>query len=297
MAEPARDRWAEWLLERRFGGDADGWREEFLEGLLPWRDRILENAAVAEDETLLDVGAGDGLIAFGALDLVGENGRVIFSDISVDLLEHSETLAREMGVADRCEFLLAPAEDFSALEDASVDVVTTRSVLIYVEDKRRAFEEFHRVLRPGGRLSIFEPINSFAHPQPPHLFLGYDVTPVQDLARKVRAVFERIQPPDTDPMLNFDERDLLNLVDEIGFDEIHLNYEAEIVAGDTLWGISDWKTYLNSAGNPKIPTLAEAMDEALTPEEIERFTTHLRPLVENRKRRGTSAIAYLWAVK
>jgi len=63
-------------------------------------------------------------------------------------------------VLGRCEFVHASAEDLSVLEDASVDVVTTRSVLIYVPDKRRTFEEFHRVLKPGGRLSIFEPINN-----------------------------------------------------------------------------------------------------------------------------------------
>jgi ubiquinone/menaquinone biosynthesis C-methylase UbiE len=54
-----------------------------------------------------------------------------------------------MGVLDRCEFVHASADDLSALEDVSLDVVTTRSVLIYVKDKQRAFEEFHRVLKPG----------------------------------------------------------------------------------------------------------------------------------------------------
>jgi SAM-dependent methyltransferase len=39
--------------------------------------------------------------------------------------------------------------------------VTTRSVLIYVQHKDAAFREFHRVLRPGGRVSIFEPINNY----------------------------------------------------------------------------------------------------------------------------------------
>jgi tetratricopeptide (TPR) repeat protein len=43
----------------------------------------------------------------------------------------------------------------------AVDVVTTRSVLIYLTDKAPAFSEFHRVLKAGGRLSIFEPINIF----------------------------------------------------------------------------------------------------------------------------------------
>jgi arsenite methyltransferase len=39
--------------------------------------------------------------------------------------------------------------------------LTTRSVLIYVADKAGAFREFHRVLRPGGRISLFEPINRY----------------------------------------------------------------------------------------------------------------------------------------
>lgn len=58
--------------------------------LFPIRDRILADARVADGDVLLDVGAGDGLIAFGALPFVGETGTVIFSDISQDLLDHSE---------------------------------------------------------------------------------------------------------------------------------------------------------------------------------------------------------------
>jgi ubiquinone/menaquinone biosynthesis C-methylase UbiE len=273
-----------------------------LEGLIPWRDRILENAAVQRGETILDVGAGDGLIAFGALDLVGEDGRIIFSDISQDLLDHARGLAEEMDVADRCEFLLAPANDLSALGRASVDIVATRSVLIYVEDKRRAFEEFFRVLKPGGRISVFEPINRFntvAWSAESGLYMGYDVTPVKDLAVRVQAVYERIQPRDTDPMLNFDERDLLTYAEEAGFGEIHLEYRADITQGShPVSGEGPgWELLLKSSGNPKIPTLEEAMNEALKPEEIERFSAHLRPLVERDLSKGMSAVAYLWAVK
>lgn len=296
MTEPARDRWAGWLLDRRFGGDA-GRREAFLEALVPWRDRVLENAAVGEGDALLDVGAGDGLIAFGALGIVGDSGRVIFSDVSRDLLDHSRALAEEAGVLDRCEFLLAPADDLSGVEDGSVDAVTTRSVLIYVEGKRRAFEEFHRVLKPGGRAALFEPINRFRQPQPPHLFLGYDVTPVQELAQKVMAVYRRIQPMETDPMLDFDERDLLDLAEDAGFAEIKLEYEAEISAATTYHGISDWETFASSAANPNIPTIDEAMNEALTPAEKGRLVEHLRPLVGNARRMSASAVAFLRATK
>jgi ubiquinone/menaquinone biosynthesis C-methylase UbiE len=292
----ARDRWAEWLLERRFGGDAGG-REDFLEGLLPWRDRVLANAGVGEGDVLLDVGAGDGLIAFGALEFVGESGRVIFSDVSQDLLDHSSVLAEEMNVLDRCAFVRAAADDLSEIEDASVDAVTTRSVLIYVKDKRGALREFHRVLKPGGRVSVFEPINRFRQPQPPHLFFGYDVTPVQEPAQKVMGVYRRLQPMDSDPMLDFDERDLLDFAEDAGFAEIELSYEAKISIKGSFHGVSDWGTFLRSAGNPNIPTMEEAMTEALTAGEIESLTAHLRPLVEGGPRKHASALAFVRAVK
>ena len=290
------------MLERRFGGVDPERKKAFVDYLIPIRDRVLDNAGLSEVETLLDIGAGDGLIAFGALARLGEGGYVIFADVSQDLLDHSEKLAREASVADRCSFLRASAEDLSALGDGSVDVVTTRSVLIYVEDKQRAFEEFHRVLKPGGRLSIFEPINRFSsrsHSIEAGFFNGYDVTPVRDLARKVWSAYERRQPPDTDPMLDFDERDLLALAEAAGFEEVRLDYEAEMTPGDrATWGrVRDWDTFLESSGNPKIPTMKEAMNETLTPEETERFTEYLRPLVERNERTARTASAYLWAVK
>lgn len=301
MAESTRDKWAEWLLHQRCAGDA-GKHEAALEHYRGWRDRVLENARPAEGETLLDVGSGDGLIAFGALDLVGERGRVIFSDVSQDLLDHSRSLAAEMGVLERCRFVRAPADDLSPIGDASVDAVTTRSVLIYVVDKARAFGEFHRVLRAGGRVSIWEPINRFGlpgYPEDGSLFAGYDTAPVQDLARKVYAVFRRIQPHDADPLLDFDERDLLAFAHDAGFGEVHLDFEAWIApygaSGDDH--SRDWESFFRIPGNPEIPSVEGAMAEVLTPQEAERFVAHLRPLVEAGRGTERVAVARLWAVK
>ncbi len=130
----ARDRWAEWLAVRRFGGDAET-RTRVLTELYEIRDRLLERAGLSEGETLLDVGCGDGLIGFAALQ--HRTGTVIFSDVSSDLLGVCEEAARDLGVVDRCRFLEASADDLGAIDDESVDVVTTRSVLIYVPGKSR----------------------------------------------------------------------------------------------------------------------------------------------------------------
>lgn len=290
----SQDQWAQWLLHRRHGGDADE-AQATLEWLRPVRDRILESAGIQEGDVVLDLGTGDGLIAFAALDRVGMDGRVIFSDISEDLLEHCRGLADAQGVLDRCDFVRAPASDLSGLDEASVDVVTTRSVLIYVRDKRRAFSEFFRVLKPGGRLSIFEPINRFMFPELEGQLWGYDLTPVSELARKVRDVYDRFEEAE-ETLIDFDERDLLRLAEEVGFREIRLAYEAE-VAPRPLITARSWDALLHSSGNPLIPTLAEAMAEALTSTEREAFTAHLRPLVERGETTQRQALAYLLAIR
>jgi len=292
MAESQRDIWGEWLLKRRFGGNAEQMKTA-MEFLYSVRDKVLHHANLGEDETLLDIGCGDGLIAFGALEKTNTS-RVIFSDISQDLLDHAQTIAQEMGVLSRCQFICAAADNLSAVQNNSVDVVTTRSVLIYVPAKKQALCEFYRVLKPNGRLSIFEPINRFRYPEPPHIFWGYDVTPVAETAQKVKAVYHRIQPPDSDPMLDFDERDLIGLAEKVGFREIHLELQAEIKPNTDHHG---WEAMLRTAGNPRIPTLEEAMQEALTPVEAEAFVTYLRPLVEAKQGVVQFARAYLWATK
>ncbi len=102
MPDTTQDQWAQWLLQRRHGGDPEQLRA-YLNVLYPVRDRVLDNAKVSPGHTVLDVGTGDGLIAFGAVGRVGEQGTVLFSDISRDLLDHCRALAGRMGVLDRCD--------------------------------------------------------------------------------------------------------------------------------------------------------------------------------------------------
>jgi ubiquinone/menaquinone biosynthesis C-methylase UbiE len=294
----SQDRWAAWVLDRRFGGEPDQ-AERAMRKLGPVRDRVLEGAAIREGDVVLDVGAGDGLIAFGALPRVGESGKVIFSDVSQELLDVSRGLAGDLDALDRCEFVLARAEELGPLADESVDVVTTRSVVIYVEEKQRAFNTFHRVLRPGGRLSMFEPINSFTFPEPEHEYMGFDVAPIAGLVRRVKAAYNRLATADDSTLIDFDEGDLIAFAERAGFRKVELTYEATVERdAGAHWGNDvGWDTFLRVAPNPLAPSLAEMIDDALSPEEAKRFVSHVRPLFEGKKGTSRSAVAYLRAVK
>lgn len=291
MPEPTDDRWAQWLLHRRHGDDP-ALLQATIELLTPVRERVLDNAAVTAGDVLLDVGAGDGLIAFGALPRVGPQGTVIFSDISQDLLDYTHARASEIDALERCRFVRAAADALQPIEDASVDVVTTRSVLIYVADKPRAFAEFFRVLRPGGRISLFEPINRFSLARPEHSFAGFDTTPIAEIGHKLRETYHQSQP-EHNPMLDFDERDLLTFAEQVGFVELRLELQAEIMRVQP----QSWETALNVSPNPNAPTLAEVIERALTPAEAARLEAYLRPLVESGQGIHRMAVAYLWAVK
>ncbi len=287
----ARDCWAEWILSRRFGGDT-GAAAHMLEALAKVRGRVLDRADVRDGETVLDVGCGDGLIAFGALERVGASGRVIFSDVSQDLLD----VSRELADGDtRCEFVLAGAEDLAPIADESVDVVAMRSVIIYVTDKRAAFAEFFRVLRPGGRLSMFEPINRFSYPEPEGRFLGVDLPEIRPLVRRLRDRYNELGGGE-EAMLDFDERDLLELAHEAGFPRVDVQLEARIERG-RLWGSEPppLERLLATAPNPNAPTFEEVLAAEFTTEERERFLGYLRPRYEAREMTGRQAVAYLRA--
>ena len=90
------DEWSRWLLETRFGGNAEA-AERGMQMLQRVRRRVLERARLTGTQTLLDVGCGDGRIGVGALDHL-KDGRVIFSDTSAPLLTQCQRLADEAGV-------------------------------------------------------------------------------------------------------------------------------------------------------------------------------------------------------
>jgi arsenite methyltransferase len=292
-AEP--DRWSRWLLERRDAGN-ERQRAVTLEHLAGVRDRVLDQAEPLEGATLLDVGTGDGLIGLEALERVGPHGRVIFSDISEALLQSTREAVGARHARDRAQFVATPAESLAEIADASVDVATTRSVLIYVADKPQAFSALHRVLRPAGRISLFEPINRLMFPEPEDRLWGYDASPVLDLAAKVKARYSELRDPAAEAMMDFDDRDLVRFAQAAGFERIHLELHVDVEPGAHMRAV-DLATLLDISPNPLAPTMREALDAALSPSEQERFLAHFEREVADGTPVRRTAVAFLAAAK
>jgi ubiquinone/menaquinone biosynthesis C-methylase UbiE len=293
VVEP--DHWSRWLRERRDAGD-ERQRTAILDMLGPVRERVLANAEPLDGATLLDVGTGDGLIGLAALERVGPQGTVIFSDISDALLAHAHAAVAERERLPRARFVSTQADDLAEIADGSVDVVTTRSVLIYVADKAGAFEAMYRVLRPGGRISLFEPINRLMYPEAADRFWGYDVSAVSGLADKVKGKYREISDPAAATMLDFDDRDLVRLAESAGFSRIHLECHIDVETRANM-GAINVETLLDSAPNPLAPTARESIDAALTADERDVFVAHLRRAIEAGDRLRRGAVAYLAASK
>jgi ubiquinone/menaquinone biosynthesis C-methylase UbiE len=293
------DVWSDWLLHRRHGDDPEYARavQTVVEG---YADRVLAGAQLEVGMTLVDVGAGEGLTAFRAIDHVGPSLRVVLTDVSESMLRYAESAAERRGVHSQCEFLLSAADRLERIADRSVDVVVTRAVLAYVADKKAALGEFFRILKPGGRLSIAEPIlqdEAFYARALRRRVL--DETQPADRFLTLLHLWKSAQFPDTEeacnesPICNYSERDLLNMVRGAGFSPIQLQLHIDVLPAL----VTAWHVYLANSPHPWAPSLQQIMAERFTPDERRFFEQIVRPTVESGKNFNTDRVAYLQAQK
>jgi ubiquinone/menaquinone biosynthesis C-methylase UbiE len=111
-----------------------------------------EHAEIREGHRVLDLGSGAGNDCFVARSIVGESGFVTGLDFTRQMVAKAEVNNIKMGYRN-VEFVLGDIENIP-LPDESYDVVISNCVLNLVPDKKKAFKEVHRVLKPGGHFCV-----------------------------------------------------------------------------------------------------------------------------------------------
>jgi demethylmenaquinone methyltransferase/2-methoxy-6-polyprenyl-1,4-benzoquinol methylase len=114
----------------------------------PWyRNQALQRAGLKPGMHVVDIGVGTGLVAREAVKLTGDPALVVGVDPSIGMMSQAHLPGVQL-VEGRAEAIPFP--------DASFDFLSMGYALRHIGDLSAAFSEFHRVLKPGGRLCLLE---------------------------------------------------------------------------------------------------------------------------------------------
>ncbi len=126
--------------------------------------RLADLANLSPDIQVLDVGGG---IGGPARTLAVEFGcRVTSLDLTESYVQAASVLTARLGLDHRVTHQVGNALHIP-FADGDFDVVWTQNSGMNIADKERLYAEFHRVLKPGGRLALQEPM---AGPVQPVIF-------------------------------------------------------------------------------------------------------------------------------
>ena len=140
-----------WVLDifERAARDYDRIEGMMALGTGSWyRRRALIAAGLHSGMTVLDIGSGTGLVTREAARIVGDPGRVIGVDPCLGMSDQAR-------VPPGVRILVGSAESIP-ISDNHADFLSMGYALRHVSDLAVAFQEFHRVLKPGGRLCLLE---------------------------------------------------------------------------------------------------------------------------------------------
>ena len=132
---------------QRFSETAAGYAATMAPSLRPVAEEVVRRAGLQPAERVIDIGTGTGTAA----GLARGAGRTV---VGIDAAPGMLQIARaEVAGVDFAEM------DFGALafDDASFDVVLAVHSLLFATDRSAVLQEWLRVARPGGRLSLSVP--------------------------------------------------------------------------------------------------------------------------------------------
>lgn len=127
--------------------------------------KFLRSLGVREGQVLLDYGCGEGHYTLPAAQTVGEKGKVYAQDQGV-----SSQIKKQLQKYNIQNTRIIEKKTLIPLEDHSVDFILCYDVLHYLEERKKAYQEFNRVLKSSGTLSVYpkhhkddDPLMGLAH--------------------------------------------------------------------------------------------------------------------------------------
>ncbi|MCL6559652.1 MAG: class I SAM-dependent methyltransferase [Firmicutes bacterium] len=120
-------------------------------GVEAWKNLLRETLGEKIPQHVLDVGTGSGFLAL----LLAEMGhRVVAVDAAPAMLEIASKNAAQRGL--KIDFRLNDASELVGFADDTFDAVVSRHVVWTLPDPEKAYAEWWRVLRPGGKLIVID---------------------------------------------------------------------------------------------------------------------------------------------
>ncbi len=120
-----------------------------------WKRYTIEMSGARLGQTILDLAGGTGDLTMKFSRIVGDQGKVVLSDINSSMLNVGRDKLLDNGYASNVEYVQANAECLP-FADNTFDCITIAFGLRNVTDKQKALDSMTRVLKPGGRLLVLE---------------------------------------------------------------------------------------------------------------------------------------------
>lgn len=165
-----------------------------------------EFANIQRGDRVIDLGSGAGNDAFIARKIVGENGFVVGVDFTEEMIEKARENCKKLKF-DNVEFRLGDIEN-APVDGDFFDVALSNCVLNLAPDKKKAFKEIFRVLKPGGNLCVS------------------DIVLTEILPDKLREPAEMYAGCVAGALM---KDDYIHIIKETGFENINIVKEKDIV--------------------------------------------------------------------
>jgi len=121
-------------------------------------------------DAILDLGCGTGELSAHLAELVGQQGKVVAVDPDIGRVHVAQETHK--GVKN-LTFHEGSAAYFPGMSSETYDIVFSNAVLHWVPDKREAFENMFRSLRPGGKIVL----SYLDHLPPMHEHVYHELNP------------------------------------------------------------------------------------------------------------------------